>query len=102
MIRTGSTPLEGVSFRLCDSDGNEVTAAVTDANGVVEFTELYPDVYTLVETVAPEGHVLLSEGSYDPPSDDTGAGKKRQTGISMREADGVIFVPETNRCEWKM
>ena len=90
----GSTPLEGVSFRLCDSDGNEVTAAVTDANGVVEFTELYPDVYTLVETVAPEGYVLLSEAvTIRLPM--TLSGEEAADRNLDAEANGVIFVPET-------
>ncbi len=57
----GVTPLEGVTYTLYDSDGEEVATATTDSKGVVTFEDLYPDVYTLIETATVSGYTLLAD-----------------------------------------
>ena len=89
----GSTPLQGVTFKLSDSDGNEVATVTTNANGEAVFNDLYPDVYTLVETATVEGHELLAdEITITLPmtlSEEEAADQNLNT-----SADGVIYVPE--------
>lgn len=58
----GKTPLAGVTYELKDSEGNVVgKSQTTDDKGIVHFTELYPDVYTVTELSTPEGYQLLKE-----------------------------------------
>lgn len=58
----GKTPLAGVTYELKDSEGNVVgQPQTTNDKGIVHFTELYPDVYTVTELSAPEGYQLLKE-----------------------------------------
>ena len=58
----GKTPLAGVTYELKDSEGNVVgQPQTTNDKGIVHFTELYPDVYTVTELSAPDGYQLLKE-----------------------------------------
>ncbi len=74
--------LSGIVLVLCDasgqpkldSHGNQITA-VTDANGHYEFTNLYPDVYSIMEQTQP--------ANYLPGIDTVGT----KNGV----ADGLVF-----------
>ncbi len=55
------TPLQGVTYELSDSDGNVLSTEVTGSDGIAVFEDLYPGVYTLVETAAAEGYSLLKD-----------------------------------------
>ena len=57
----GKTPLAGVTFELKDHNGKVVATKTTGSDGVIEFTDLYPDVYTVTEVETPNGHTLLQE-----------------------------------------
>lgn len=57
----GKTPLAGVTYELKDHSGKVIGTKTTDKNGVVHFKDLYPDVYTVTETKAPNGYSLLKE-----------------------------------------
>ncbi len=58
----GKTPLAGVTYELKNAKGEVVgKQQTTDSKGVVHFTDLYPDVYTVTETSAPDGYQLLKE-----------------------------------------
>ena len=57
-----------------DSHGNQITT-VTDANGYYEFTNLYPDVYSIMEKTQP--------ANYLPGIDTVGT----KNGV----ADGLVF-----------
>lgn len=67
--KADGTPLQGVQFTIKDSSGNTVTdmngnavgVGTTNASGVVEFKNLYPDVYTITETKTVSGQQLLKE-----------------------------------------
>ena len=52
-------PMAGVTFRI-SSDTTEITK-VTDENGEIEFEELEPGDYTLVETETVEGYNILKD-----------------------------------------
>lgn len=53
-------PLEGATFTLTRNRTNQIVATSTsDVNGVVSFADLLKDDYTLEETVAPDGYLLL-------------------------------------------
>ena len=56
-----ATPLAGAVFTLVDSSGHDVAGATyTSAdNGLVTIAYLSHDTYTLTETVAPKGYVVL-------------------------------------------
>ena len=51
-------PLEGVTFRLYDTEGKEVRTATTDANGKIKFSDLPFGSYWLKEISTKDGHVL--------------------------------------------
>src|SRR5699024_3066664 len=56
--------LEGAKFTLKDEDGNIVAEnLVTDENGKIKISNLEKGKYTLVETEAPEGHVISKEST---------------------------------------
>src|SRR5690606_19969211 len=59
--RQTSTVLEGAKFRLEKLDGSVWTlvgTGTTDGNGSLEFSELVPGPYRLIETEAPQRYVL--------------------------------------------
>ncbi|MCH3964403.1 MAG: carboxypeptidase regulatory-like domain-containing protein [Clostridium sp.] len=51
-------PLKGAEFTLINSKGNSVKTAVTDENGLAEFTKVNPGKYTVKETKAPSGYSI--------------------------------------------
>lgn len=53
--------LPGASFTLYDKDGKAVATVVSDAAGLVRFTDIPVGSYTIRETAAPEGYVLSTE-----------------------------------------
>ena len=54
-------PRSGVTYELKNSKGQVVTTATTDGSGIARFNNLYPDVYTITETNAPDGLQLLKD-----------------------------------------
>jgi hypothetical protein len=90
----GTSLLQGVSFILKDSKGNKTAEGVTDANGEIIFTGLYPDVYTLIEISTVGNNMLLA----DPIT------IRLPMSVSIEEAEkleldtskeGVVFVSES-------
>lgn len=57
----GKTPLAGAKFELKNSKGEVVATKVSDSKGVIEFTDLYPDIYTITELETDNKHTLLKE-----------------------------------------
>ena len=58
-----NNPLSGAMFRLTNDNDSSDTypIATTDGNGEIKFDNLKAGVYTLTETVAPNGYVALKE-----------------------------------------
>lgn len=57
----GTTPLQGVEFKLVGTENGEVFTGTTDADGRLVFENLIPQHYTLTETSAVGGHTLLKD-----------------------------------------
>lgn len=57
-------PLAGASFVLKDSRGREAYQATSNASGIVRFTRVDSDTYTLLGKAAPEGYVT-SDKTYE-------------------------------------
>jgi len=63
VLTSDDTRLSGIVMVLCDAsgqpkldaNGNEITTT-TDANGYYQFTNLYPDVYSVIEQTQPAGY----------------------------------------------
>ncbi|EOH90984.1 SpaA isopeptide-forming pilin-related protein [Enterococcus pallens] len=58
------TPLKGAVFDLYEGhtgSGNKLGTATTDENGKLQFKDLFPGEYSLVETKAPSGFELLKK-----------------------------------------
>ena len=62
-VKTDSagTPLEGVTFRLEDEDGNELGTCQSDKDGVVRFADLKPGTYLIREIETLEGFSVTGE-----------------------------------------
>lgn len=59
------TPLAGVTFELQRKDDFSVVATgITDSNGELIFSNVYPDSYQVVETKTVKGHDLLKDVFY--------------------------------------
>src|SRR5690625_1535361 len=56
---TDNTTLAGAQFEIRDSDNQVVETKTTGSDGNVVFDNLNWDIYTLVETEAPEGYRML-------------------------------------------
>lgn len=57
----GKTPLAGAKFELKNAKGEVVATKTTGDDGVIEFTDLYPDIYTITELETKDRHTLLKE-----------------------------------------
>lgn len=57
----GKTPYAGAKFELKNAKGEVVATKTTGDDGVIEFTDLYPDVYTITELETKDRHTLLKE-----------------------------------------
>lgn len=57
----GKTPYAGAKFELKNAKGEVVDTKTTGKDGVIEFTDLYPDVYTITELETKDRHTLLKE-----------------------------------------
>ena len=68
-VDTQGNPLEGATFTLTRDRTNQIVATgISDADGIVAFSDLLKDDYTIDETIAPEGY-LLPESSIAIPND---------------------------------
>ena len=54
-------PIKDVEFKLLDSTGKEVAKKVTDKDGKITFSGLYPGNYTLIETKTNEKYEITEE-----------------------------------------
>lgn len=57
----GKTPYAGAKFELKNAKGEVVDTKTTGKDGVIEFTDLYPDIYTITELETKDRHTLLKE-----------------------------------------
>ena len=57
----GKTPLAGAKFELKNAKGEVVDTKTTGDDGVIEFTDLYPDIYTITELETKDRYTLLKE-----------------------------------------
>lgn len=57
----GKTPLAGAKFELKNAKGEVVATKTAGDDGVIEFADLYPDVYTITELETKDRHTLLKE-----------------------------------------
>lgn len=65
-------PIQGVEFDLKDDEGKIISRAITDVNGIANFTDLYQGKYKLVETKENENYVVTqSEFDVDVEYNDT-------------------------------
>lgn len=90
--------LQGATFSLTDSDGNVIYRS-SDADGIVDFTDIEPGTYTLEETRAPEGYTK-STRKWRVTVYDTGNVLIRETGITGTGSvvEGTtIKLPVTNK-----
>lgn len=95
--------LQGAVFALTDASGNTIYRS-SDTNGLVEFKDLKPGRYTLVESQALEGHTGSKEKWEVIVSND---GSVRIEEISVtgsgniytgnNDEDNIINIPVTNR-----
>ena len=62
----GNNVLKGAEFALLDSEGKETSyTAISDENGLVEFKDVSPGTYTIIETKAPNGFIINTEDFGD-------------------------------------
>ena len=90
--------LQGATFSLTDSDGNVIYRS-SDADGIVDFTDIEPGTYTLEETRAPEGYTKSTK-KWRVTVYDTGNVLIRETGITGTGSvvEGTtIKLPVTNK-----
>lgn len=59
-----SKPIEGVSFELLDINGNQISTAITNKEGIANFENLYPGNYQIRETSTNE-HFILNPETFD-------------------------------------
>ena len=57
-------PISGVTFALGDSQGNQISSAVTDSNGNAVFDGIELGEYFYIEESAPEGYIIDKEKHY--------------------------------------
>lgn len=59
-----SMPIEGVTFELLDANGKQISTAITNAEGIANFENLYPGNYQIRETSTDE-HFILNPDTFD-------------------------------------
>lgn len=59
-----SMPIEGVTFELLDANGKQISTAITNAEGIANFENLYPGNYQIRETSTDE-HFILNPETFD-------------------------------------
>ncbi|MFN2103126.1 SpaA isopeptide-forming pilin-related protein [Finegoldia dalianensis] len=90
--------LQGATFSLTDSDDNVIYRS-SDADGIVDFTDIEPGTYTLEESKAPEGYTKSTK-KWRVTVYDTGNVLIRETGITGTGSvvEGTtIKLPVTNK-----
>lgn len=101
---SNNKPLPGAMFRLTnDYDSSDTyPIATTDENGKIKFDNLKAGVYTLTETVAPNGYVALKE-TYKikvTVNDDKATAKLyKSDGTTEVEGNNIINYTETEEAE---
>lgn len=90
--------LQGATFSLTDSDDNVIYRS-SDADGIVDFTDIEPGTYTLEESKAPEGYTKSTK-KWRVTVYDTGNVLIREIGITGTGSavEGTtIKLPVTNK-----
>lgn len=59
-----SEPIEGVTFELLDSNGKQISTAITNKEGIANFENLYPGNYQIRE-VSTDEHFILNPEAFD-------------------------------------
>ena len=93
-----NTPLEGATFELRDSEGTATIKRYSGADGLVEFNNLEPGIYTLEEIQAPD-KFIKSNRRWQVVVYDTGDVVIREIGGTGAELTGkdTIEIPVTNK-----
>ena len=93
-----NTPLEGATFELRDSEGTATIKRYSGSDGIVEFNNLEPGIYTLEEIQAPD-KFIKSNRRWQVIVYDTGDVVIREIGGTGAELTGKdkIVIPVTNK-----
>ena len=93
-----NTPLEGATFELRDSEGTATIKRYSGSDGIVEFNNLEPGIYTLEEIQAPD-KFIKSNRRWQVVVYDTGDVVIREIGGTGAELTGKdeIVIPVTNK-----
>ena len=99
-----NNPLSGAMFRLTNDNDSSDTypIATTDGNGEIKFDNLKAGVYTLTETVAPNGYVALKETykiKVTVNNDKATAKLYKSDGTTEVEGNNIINYTETEEAE---
>lgn len=86
-----AAPLQGAEFTLYNQSGDKVTTAISDVNGIVEFTGLPYGDYTIRETKVPVEYQLNTDVWEVTISDDTPVGNiiSATSGSSTNSVENV-------------
>lgn len=85
-------PLKDAEFAIYDPEGTEVKRAVSGEDGVVLFEDIVYGKYTIKETKAPEGYVLLEEMLEADIKEDGQLVKANPESISNTKIRGSVKV----------
>lgn len=97
-VDESNKPLDGVTFTLTPDSNTKGTSKSTDANGIVEFTNLTPGNYTLVESETKSGYIKTNQ-TWKVVVADNGKTTISSAGVSLTNALNSIDISESYASE---
>lgn len=97
-VDESNKPLDGVTFTLTPDSNTKGTSKSTDANGIVEFTNLTPGNYTLVESETKSGYIKTNQ-TWKVVVADNGTTTISSAGVSLTKANNSIDISESYASE---
>ncbi|WP_394012210.1 SpaA isopeptide-forming pilin-related protein [Anaerococcus cruorum] len=97
-VNESNKPLDGVTFTLTSDSNTNGISKPTDASGIVEFTNLTPGNYTLVESETKSGYIKTNQ-TWKVVVADNGATTISQAGVSLTRAINSIDISESYASE---
>ncbi len=93
-----SVAIKGVTFQLQKADGTIVGTAVTNANGIANFSKLYPGKYILKETATSANYVINSSSfdvtvEYNKTTTLTVTNEYKKGNIKVNKTDSETSAP---------